>query len=194
MLQTTSINLTHLGPIPNHDLDHPAKISVEDVSFWYGAKQALKHVSLEIFKNEVTAFIGPSGCGKTTLLRCLNRTNEIIEHTRMEGRILLDGEDIYAPEVDPPLLRSRFGWIAQRPNPFPKSIRANIAYGPKISGTCGQQAGERRVGRSLAARGRIVGRGQGSLARARPGPIGRPAAKAVHRARHSDASRSDPDG
>ena len=155
MLKTTSINLTHLGPIPNHDLDHPAKIRVEDVSFWYGAKQALKHVSLEIFNNEVTAFIGPSGCGKTTtLLRCLNRTNEIIEHTRMEGRILLDGEDIYAPEVDPPLLRSRFGWIAQRPNPFPKSIRANIAYGPKIQGlVANRQESDALVEASLRAVG-----------------------------------------
>ena len=117
MLQL-SLKAPHLGPIPNHNLAHPAKITIEDVSFWYGPKQALKHVSLEIYKNEVTAFIGPSGCGKTTLLRCLNRTNEIIEHTRMDGRILLDGEDIYAPDTDPPLLRQRFGWIAQKPNPF----------------------------------------------------------------------------
>jgi phosphate transport system ATP-binding protein len=133
---------------------HPAKISVEDVSFWYGPKQALKHVSLEIFKNEVTAFIGPSGCGKTTLLRCLNRTNEIVEHTRMEGRIRLDGEDIYAPEVDPPVLRSRFGWIAQKPNPFPKSIRANIAYGAQIQGLVTNRAEiDALVERSLRAVG-----------------------------------------
>ncbi len=133
MLQL-SLKAPHLGPIPNHNLAHPAKITIEDVSFWYGPKQALKHVSLEIYKNEVTAFIGPSGCGKTTLLRCLNRTNEIIEHTRMDGRILLDGEDIYAPDTDPPLLRQRFGWIAQKPNPFPWSIRTNIAYGALIQG------------------------------------------------------------
>jgi phosphate transport system ATP-binding protein len=127
-------NLIHLGPIPNHNADHPVKIHVEDVSFWYGPKQALKHVSLDVFSNEVTAFIGPSGCGKTTLLRCLNRTNDIIDGARMEGCIRLDGEDINAPEIDPPLLRSRFGWIAQKPNPFPWSVRANITYGARIQG------------------------------------------------------------
>jgi phosphate transport system ATP-binding protein len=133
-------NRIHLGPHPNHDADHKVKIAIEDVSFWYGTKQALKHVSLDIFANEVTAFMGPSGCGKSTLLRCLNRTNEIVEHTRMEGRIRLDGADIYAPDVDPPLLRRRFGWIAQRPNPFPWSIRTNIAYGPTIDGLVASRA------------------------------------------------------
>ena len=124
----------HLGPLPSHYGAHPVKIAVEDVSFWYGAKQALKHVSLDIFKNEVMAFIGPSGCGKSTLLRCLNRTNELIAHTRMEGHIRIDGADIYADDVDPPLLRGRFGWIAQKPNPFPWSIRTNIVYGAQIQG------------------------------------------------------------
>ncbi len=134
MLDATRSHLPHLGPIPNHDRAHPTKMNVEDVSFWYGPKQALKDVSLDIYANEVTAFIGPSGCGKTTLLRCLNRTNDIIEHTRMTGRILLDGEDIYAPGIDPPVLRQRFGWIAQKPNPFPRSITANITYGAEIQG------------------------------------------------------------
>jgi phosphate transport system ATP-binding protein len=104
------------------------------VSFWYGAKQALSHISLDFCVEEVTAFIGPSGCGKTTLLRWLNRTNDIVEGSRMEGRILLDGLDIYDPSLDPPLVRRRFGWISQRPSPFPWSIRSNIAYGPKIQG------------------------------------------------------------
>jgi phosphate transport system ATP-binding protein len=131
---TTRSKLPSLGPIPNHDRAHPVKVSVEDVSFWYGPKQALKDISLEIFQNEVTAFIGPSGCGKTTLLRCLNRSNDIIENIRLEGRIFLDGEDIYSPDVDPPLLRQRFGWIAQKPNPFPRSIGANITYGAEIRG------------------------------------------------------------
>ncbi|ODR98151.1 phosphate ABC transporter ATP-binding protein [Methyloceanibacter methanicus] len=107
---------------------------VEHVDFWYGDKHALKDVSLDIYRNEVTALIGPSGCGKTTLLRCLNRSNDIIPNVRMEGRILLDGEDIYRPEIDPPLLRRRFGWIAQKPNPFPWSIRTNVIYGAKIKG------------------------------------------------------------
>jgi len=131
MLDTTR---THLGPIPNHDQAHSAKVIVGGVSFWYGPKQALKDVSLDIYENEVTAFIGPSGCGKSTLLRCLNRTNDIIPHTRMTGRIRLDGEDIYAPNIDPPMLRQRFGWIAQKPNPFPRSIITNIAYGAEIRG------------------------------------------------------------
>ena len=131
---TTRNLLPHLGPTPNHNEAHPVKIGVEDVSFWYGPKKALHEVSLDIYKNEVTAFIGPSGCGKTTLLRCLNRTNEIIVDSRLEGRILLDGEDIYRPEIDPPVLRQRFGWIAQKPNPFPWSICANITYGAELQG------------------------------------------------------------
>jgi phosphate transport system ATP-binding protein len=134
MLQNLAPAVLHLGPLPNHNRDHKAKITVDDVSFWYGPKQALKHVSLDIYTNEVTAFLGPSGCGKTTLLRCLNRTNEIIPGARMDGRIRLDGVDIYADDLDPPMLRRRFGWIAQRPNPFPWSIRTNIVYGPKIHG------------------------------------------------------------
>jgi len=126
--------LAHLGPTPSHDDAHPAKMRVKDVNFWYGEKHALKDISLDLFRNEVTALIGPSGCGKTTLLRCLNRSNDIIENTRMEGRVLLDDEDIYREELDPPFLRQRFGWIAQKPNPFPWSIRTNVLYGAEIKG------------------------------------------------------------
>lgn len=133
-------NQLRLGPNPSHAADHAAKIVVEDLSFWYGAKQALKDVSVEIFANEVTAFLGPSGCGKTTLLRCLNRTNDMIADVRMTGRVLLDGTDIYDPGLDPPLVRQRFGWIAQRPNPFPWSIRRNILYGAGIKGMIGARA------------------------------------------------------
>jgi len=144
----------HIGPHPNHDANHKTKVTVEDVSFWYGDKQALKHVSLDIHANEVTAFMGPSGCGKSTLLRCLNRINEIVEDTRMDGRIFLDGEDIYAPDVDPPLLRRRFGWIAQRPNPFPWSIRTNTVYGLTIDGiVAGREEAEPLVESSLGAVG-----------------------------------------
>ena len=124
----------HVGQNAGHDLGHAAKIDVRDVSFWYGQKQALTNVNLQIFEKEVTAFIGPSGCGKTTLLRALNRSNEMIRGARLEGQILLDGEDIHAPDVDPPLLRRRFGWVAQKPNPFPQSIWRNVAYGPQIHG------------------------------------------------------------
>lgn len=126
--------LAHLGPTPKHNEAHPAKMRVENVDFWYGEKHALKDISIDLYENEVTALIGPSGCGKTTLLRCLNRSNEIIENTRMEGRVLLDEEDIYLPDLDPPFLRQRFGWIAQKPNPFPWSIRTNILYGAEIKG------------------------------------------------------------
>ena len=124
----------HVGRHPHHDKDHLRKISVEKVDFWYGEKQALKDVSLDIYDREVTAFVGPSGCGKTTLLRCLNRTNEVVADTRMTGRIEIEGQDIYDPQIDPPLIRRRFGWVAQKPNPFPWSVYDNVAYGAKLHG------------------------------------------------------------
>jgi len=123
-----------LGPLPRHNCNNATKVAVENVSFWYGQKQALKNVSLGIFEHEVTALIGPSGCGKSTLLRCLNRSNDVIPGARMDGRILLQGQDINDPDLDPPLLRRRFGWVAQKPNPFPWSIYSNVVYGPKIHG------------------------------------------------------------
>lgn len=123
-----------LGHRPRHDTRNEPKIGVENVDFWYGDKHVLKGVNLALHAREVTAFIGPSGCGKTTLLRCINRTNEIIPGARMTGRITLDGEDIYAADLDPPLVRKRFGWVAQRPNPFPWSVYTNVAYGPRIHG------------------------------------------------------------
>lgn len=123
-----------LGPFPRHDTHNGAKIDIRNVSFWYGDKQALKNIDLKINRNEVTAFIGPSGCGKTTLLRCLNRSNDLIPNALMTGTILLDGVDINAPDLDPPLLRRRFGWVAQKPNPFPWSVYSNVAYGAKLHG------------------------------------------------------------
>jgi phosphate transport system ATP-binding protein len=135
MLDTALVDFAvHLGAAPNHDHTHGVKLDIQDLSFWYGDKQALKSISLKLYEHEVTAFIGPSGCGKTTLLRCLNRSNDVIPGARLTGRILLDGEDINAPEVDPPLLRRRFGWVAQKPDPFPWSVYDNIAYGPRIHG------------------------------------------------------------
>lgn len=145
MMHEPSLRKLELGPRPNHDPAHRPKINVENVNFWYGKKQALRDISLDMFANEVTAFLGPSGCGKTTLLRCLNRTNEIIPETKMEGRILLDGADIYDPELDPPLIRQRFGWIAQRPNPFPWSIRSNVLYGPRLRGLVRGHADEEEL-------------------------------------------------
>ena len=111
-----------------------AKITSSGVDVYYGDKKALKSVALDINENEVTALIGPSGCGKSTYLRCLNRMNDTIESCRVEGQILLDGEDIYSKQVDPVQLRARVGMVFQKPNPFPKSIFDNIAYGPKIHG------------------------------------------------------------
>lgn len=137
----------HLGEHPNHDRRNRTKIRVEELSFWYGEKQALDHVSMDIHEHEVTAFVGPSGCGKTTLLRRLNRTNDgdVVPGARMDGRILLDGEDINAPDLDPPLVRRRFGWVAQRPNPFPWSVYANVAYGPAIHGLVSTRAEKDRL-------------------------------------------------
>lgn len=110
------------------------KMRGQDVSVFYGDKQALFDVNLDIFENQVTALIGPSGCGKSTFLRCLNRMNDTIDICRVTGTITLDGEDIYSPGVDVVELRARVGMVFQKPNPFPKSIRENIAYGPRIHG------------------------------------------------------------
>jgi phosphate transport system ATP-binding protein len=113
---------------------HELKMTARDVNLWYGQKQALFDVSLDIPDRSVTALIGPSGCGKSTFLRCLNRMNDVIEGTRMKGDIRLDGEDIYARDIDPVQLRARVGMVFQKPNPFPKSIFENVAYGPRIHG------------------------------------------------------------
>jgi phosphate transport system ATP-binding protein len=109
-------------------------IRARNVDFFYGAFRALTDVTLDFEKNRVTALIGPSGCGKSTLLRLLNRMNDLIDGTRVEGEILFEGRNIYAPEVDPVEIRQRIGMVFQKPNPFPKSIFNNITYAPKLSG------------------------------------------------------------
>ena len=109
-------------------------MQAENVNIFYGAKQALFNVSLDIQQNRVTSLIGPSGCGKSTFLRTLNRMNDTIANCRIEGKITLDGMNIYDPKVDVVLLRQRVGMVFQKPNPFPKSIYENVAYGPKIHG------------------------------------------------------------
>lgn len=111
-----------------------AKMSGENVNVFYGEKQALFEVSIDIPGRSVTALIGPSGCGKSTFLRCLNRMNDTIDIARVEGRITLDGHDIYNPDIDVVELRARVGMVFQKPNPFPKSIYENVAYGPRIHG------------------------------------------------------------
>ncbi|WP_425402466.1 phosphate ABC transporter ATP-binding protein PstB [Gemmobacter nectariphilus] len=111
-----------------------AKMTARGVQVYYGATHALKDVSVDILDNTVTAFIGPSGCGKSTFLRCLNRMNDTVAIARVTGEIRLDGEDIYDKRVDPVQLRARVGMVFQKPNPFPKSIYDNVAYGPRIHG------------------------------------------------------------
>ncbi|HEX5470397.1 MAG TPA: phosphate ABC transporter ATP-binding protein PstB [Lacipirellulaceae bacterium] len=110
------------------------KVSVDHINFYYGAKQALSDVSLLIPQHCVTALIGPSGCGKSTFLRCINRMNDLIDGARVEGQILLDGDNILGPKVDVVELRKRVGMVFQKSNPFPKSIFENVAYGPRVAG------------------------------------------------------------
>ena len=116
------------------------KFKARDVQVYYGDNHAIKDVSVDILDKTVTAFIGPSGCGKSTFLRCLNRMNDTIPICRVEGDITLDGEDINAAQVDPVQLRARVGMVFQKPNPFPKSIYDNIAYGPRIHGLARNKA------------------------------------------------------
>ena len=117
---------------PSETLD--VKMEAEGVSVFYDDKQALDDISIKVHSRQITALIGPSGCGKSTFLRCLNRMNDVVDGCRITGRITLDGQDIYAPSVDVVPLRAQVGMVFQKPNPFPKSIYENIAYGPKIHG------------------------------------------------------------
>jgi phosphate transport system ATP-binding protein len=114
--------------------EHETKISASAVSVFYGEKQALFDVTIDIPARQVMAFIGPSGCGKSTFLRCINRMNDTIDICSVKGKIEIDGANIYDPKIDPVLLRARVGMVFQKPNPFPKSIYDNIAYGPRIHG------------------------------------------------------------
>jgi phosphate transport system ATP-binding protein len=116
------------------------KLLAEKVQVYYGDTHAIKDVDLRIEEKTVTAFIGPSGCGKSTFLRCLNRMNDTIDICRVKGRIEIDGEDIYDPKVDPVQLRAKVGMVFQKPNPFPKSIFDNVAYGPRIHGLAQSKA------------------------------------------------------
>src|SRR5215510_138297 len=120
--------------IQREDTVIASKISAKDVNVYYGDKHALKNVSIDIRPREVTAFIGPSGCGKSTFLRCINRMNDVIDICRVDGRILIDGQDIYDKSLDVVQLRARVGMVFQKPNPFPKSIFDNVCYGPRIHG------------------------------------------------------------
>ncbi len=136
------------GPTITADVADPA-VEVEDLSLWYGDKKALDGISMKMPRKEITAYIGPSGCGKSTLLRCINRLNDLIPTARVEGSVIIEGEDVYASNLDVYLLRKRVGMVFQKPNPFPKSIYENIAYGCRIKGVAGKADLDDIVERSL---------------------------------------------
>ena len=115
-------------------MSNKIKVKVENLNLYYGENHALKDVNMDIQENAVTAFIGPSGCGKSTFLKTLNRMNALVDGVRIDGKVLLDGEDIYDPSVDTTILRKKVGMVFQQPNPFPMSIYDNIAYGPRVHG------------------------------------------------------------
>ena len=115
-------------------MSNKIKVKVENLNLYYGENHALKDVNMDIQENAVTAFIGPSGCGKSTFLKTLNRMNDLVDGVRIDGKVLLDGEDIYDPSVDTTILRKKVGMVFQQPNPFPMSIYDNIAYGPRVHG------------------------------------------------------------
>lgn len=125
------------------------KITIENLNLYYGDNHALHNINLDIPSHEITAFIGPSGCGKSSLLRCLNRMNDLIEGCRIQGKITLDGEDIYSSNMDVNVLRKRVGMVFQRPNPFAMSIYDNIAYGPRIHGIKDKKTLDQIVEKSL---------------------------------------------
>ncbi|MBF0452750.1 MAG: phosphate ABC transporter ATP-binding protein [Candidatus Magnetomorum sp.] len=130
-------------------IDATIKMSSKNLNFYYGKFHALHDISFDIYQKQVTALIGPSGCGKSTFLRCLNRMNDLIPISRVDGNILLDNEDIYSPKIDVVLLRRRVGMVFQKPNPFPKSIFENVAYGMRVNGIKNKSVISSRVEHSL---------------------------------------------
>ena len=131
--------MTMPAPPQNNDDALTVKMRVDDLNVYYGDFQAIKHATMRVTENCVTALIGPSGCGKSTFIRALNRMHDLSPGVRVEGSVILDGEDIYAKDVDPVTIRHRIGMVFQRPNPFPKSIYENAVYGPKIHGIRGRK-------------------------------------------------------
>jgi phosphate transport system ATP-binding protein len=130
-------------------MEHDVKIKAHNINFYYGKTQALKDISVDMFAHNITALIGPSGCGKSTFIRLLNRMNDLIPGARVEGSITIDSQDIYAPKTDVVELRRQVGMVFQKPNPFPKSIYENIAYGLRVNGTRDSTFIENRVVESL---------------------------------------------
>jgi len=140
MSEMTQSVAAHMAPAIKETKGEPIKIVARTVNVFYGQKQALFDVDLDIRERRVTALIGPSGCGKSTFLRCLNRMNDVVDGCRVEGRILLDGRDVYDRKVDVVQLRALVGMVFQKPNPFPKSIYDNVAYGPRLHGLAASKA------------------------------------------------------
>ncbi len=174
-------------------MSESAIITTNNVNLWYNGKRALESVSMTIPKNKVTALIGPSGCGKSTLLRCFNRLNDLIDHVRITGEITLDKENIHAPGTDVVRLRKKVGMVFQKPNPFPKSIYENVAYGPRVHGVKDKAELDRIVEQSLrhaALWDEVKERINDSAL----GLSGRPAATALHRPDTCRGTRSNPDG
>lgn len=157
-------------------------ISVQNLNLWYGSNQALYDVSMELPENQITAFIGPSGCGKSTFLKTLNRMNDLVDGVRIQGKIIYDGQDIYAPQVDTTWLRKEIGMVFQKPNPFPMSIYDNIAYGPRLQGIRAKVKLDEIVETSLRGAA-IWDRGKGPSEQKRTWTLRWSAAEAVHRPR-----------
>ena len=172
-------------------LEREIALELKDVSCYYGSFRAVRDVDLRVAKREVTALIGPSGCGKTTLLRTINRMNDLIPTFQLEGQILLDGQDLYAHEVDPVAVRRRVGMVFQKPNPFPKSIFDNVAFGP---GSTATRANMDELVETEPPPGGALGRGQGQAQAVRPVAVGRPAAAPVHRAGDRHRAGDHPHG
>ena len=175
-------DVTFRTEVRARDVDAPTTedavaVSIRNISLWYGKKQALGDVTLDIPKNRVTALIGPSGCGKSTLLRCINRMNDLIPDVRISGEVLIDGENIYGHDTDPVEVRRVVGMVFQKPNPFPKSIYENVAFGARVNGLSRQHG---RARRALVAACRALGRGQG-----RPQEVG---ARALRRSASSGSA------
>ncbi|MGI8886987.1 MAG: phosphate ABC transporter ATP-binding protein PstB [Gaiellaceae bacterium] len=132
-IDSTRIAEASRGALARADIERREKVfSVTDLAVYYSGKPALEEVDIDVYRNTVTAFIGPSGCGKSTFIRCFNRMNDLIPGAKVEGTVLYHGEDLYGPDVDPVEIRRRIGMVFQKPNPFPKSIYDNIAFGPRV--------------------------------------------------------------
>ena len=168
-------------------------IATKNLNLWYNEKHALQDITMEIEKKKTTALIGPSGCGKSTLLRCFNRMNDLIGQVKITGQLLLDREDMLCNDMDVVALRKRVGMVFQRPNPFPKSVYENVAYGPRVHGINDRKELDAIVEKALrhAALWEEV---RDRLERFRSRALGRPAAETLHRADPCGRARGDPHG